>query len=91
MTLEMYTLTPDRLERIVIEIRLFQAAFGPPPSKEGEGADLASEEAIRDYCLADWPEGEEHQRWLDTAPIPEIADWVLAGGPTAYLKEEETP
>ena len=45
-------------------------------------------EDVREFCLADWPEGAEHQRWLDTASIDEIADWCCSGwskttGPTA--------
>ncbi len=31
---------------------------------------------VQAACLYDWPAGEEHQRWLDTAPLPEIADWA---------------
>ena len=38
-----------------------------------------TEAQVRDYCLADWPEGQEHQDWLDNAPVSEIADWVIAG------------
>lgn len=34
---------------------------------------------VRDFALSDWPEGDEHQRWLDTADPQEIADWILAG------------
>jgi hypothetical protein len=36
-------------------------------------------EEVRDFALADWPEGEEHQAWLDTANEREIADWIVAG------------
>lgn len=36
-------------------------------------------DAVREYCLADWPEGEAHQRWLDNAPVSEIASWVRSG------------
>jgi hypothetical protein len=25
----------------------------------------------------DWPEGARHQTWLDSAPIAEVANWVL--------------
>lgn len=35
---------------------------------------------VREVALADWPEGAEHQAWLDSAPVQEIADWVLATG-----------
>ena len=38
-----------------------------------------TESHVREYCLADWPEGQEHQAWLDSASVAEIADWVLAG------------
>lgn len=38
-----------------------------------------SDSDVEDYCLADWPEGQEHQDWLDTADASEIANWVLAG------------
>ncbi len=34
---------------------------------------------IRSYCLADWPEGESHQGWLNTATAHEIATWVIMG------------
>lgn len=37
-------------------------------------------DAIRDFILDDWAEGEEHQRWLDKAGVTEIADWVIVGG-----------
>ena len=35
-----------------------------------------SAEAIESFILADWNEGQEHQDWLDTADVQEIADWV---------------
>lgn len=37
-------------------------------------------EQVREFCLADWPEGEDHQLWLDTAPADEIAGWIEADG-----------
>jgi hypothetical protein len=36
-------------------------------------------EQVRDFALADWDEGAEHQDWLDTADEREIADWIVAG------------
>jgi hypothetical protein len=36
-------------------------------------------EQVRDFALADWDEGAEHQVWLDTADEREIADWIIAG------------
>jgi len=35
-----------------------------------------SEERVSDICTSDWTEGEEHQNWLNNAPVEEIADWV---------------
>ena len=32
-----------------------------------------------DYILADWPEGDEHLRWVINATVHEILAWVLAG------------
>jgi len=37
------------------------------------------DEAAQEFCLADWPDGEEHWRWLLTADRSEIEDWVAAG------------
>ena len=28
--------------------------------------------------LYDWPEGDDHQNWLETADPQEIADWLAA-------------
>jgi hypothetical protein len=36
-------------------------------------------EQVREFALADWDEGAEHQEWLDTADEREIADWIIAG------------
>lgn len=27
-------------------------------------------------CLSDWPQGDEHQAWLDNTPAQDIADWA---------------
>ena len=32
---------------------------------------------IRAYCLAERPDGEPHQYWLDTAPPENIAQWIV--------------
>lgn len=36
----------------------------------------ATLDEIGDICGYDWVEGEDHQRWLKTAPAQEIADWL---------------
>lgn len=41
-------------------------------------------EAVREYCTADWPEGQEHQDWLDTASVHEIATWCWQGDQTQH-------
>jgi len=30
----------------------------------------------RDVILYDWPEGDEHWQWVQTAPVAEIVDWA---------------
>lgn len=35
-------------------------------------------EKVAAFCCADWPEGDEHQAWLNTAPAEEIANWMQA-------------
>jgi len=37
---------------------------------------LAEHEA---FILADWPEGDDHWRWVATAPMAEVVDWAQAG------------
>lgn len=32
----------------------------------------------KEFILADWPEGDEHLRWVLTAKIQQILDWVKA-------------
>jgi hypothetical protein len=32
-----------------------------------------------EFILADWPEGDDHWRWVIDAPVEEIASWVEAG------------
>lgn len=38
-----------------------------------------TEAQVRDFVLADWPEGQLHQDWLDNATVEEIASWVVTG------------
>ena len=63
-TTEHYTIDPTKLAAIVASVQTSR------PMTEAQ---------VRDYCLADWPEGQEHQDWLDSASVSEIADWVIAG------------
>ena len=32
-----------------------------------------------DFILADWPEGDDHWKWVATAPVAEVVDWAEAG------------
>ena len=59
-----YTINQNRLAEIVANVQQTS------PMTEAQ---------VRDFVLADWPEGAEHQDWLDNAPVSEIADWVVAG------------
>ena len=33
-----------------------------------------------DFCLADWPEGDEHLQWLLDADADELRSWTEASG-----------
>ena len=37
--------------------------------------------ATETHITDDWPEGQEHQDWIDTADARDIADWI---GMTVY-------
>ena len=60
-----YTIDKDAIQAVV-------------SSASGRQYSLTAEE-VELFCTADWPEGQEHQDWLDTATPEEIADWVIAG------------
>lgn len=38
----------------------------------------ATTELIETEICADWNEGAEHQKWVDTASAQEIADWIAS-------------
>ena len=60
-----FAIADDKLQRIIELVREFL------PSQP--------DAAIEAFCLADWPEGQEHQDWLNKATAEEIADWAIAG------------
>lgn len=62
-TTHYYTMTNDRIQQVA---EIVQQA-GYPLSIAG----------VADFCCGDWPEGQEHQDWLNVAPVAEIASWVL--------------
>lgn len=45
---------------------------------QNDRPDIA-QRTIEEFVTADWPEGKEHQQWLDNASVQHIADWVIAG------------
>lgn len=48
------------------------------------------EDRLRNVCVdTDWPEGEEHQTWLDTADMMEIGDWALTVAGSAAQESDE--
>lgn len=61
---EYYTISDDKLAEVTDVL----TARGYEPE----------ESSVRGFLLADWHEGEEHQRFIDTAPATEIVDWMEA-------------
>jgi hypothetical protein len=42
----------------------------------------ATIDLVSDYCAGPWEDSaDRHFRWLETAPIEEVAHWVEAGYP----------
>lgn len=41
---------------------------------------FADDAGARAFCLADWPEGDGHWRWLIVADVEGIRAWIAAGG-----------
>lgn len=63
---EYYTIAEDKLAQVVA--RLNKRDRHP-----------VTTEAVRSFILADWPEGQEHQDWIDHADVDEIAQWIAVG------------
>jgi len=58
-----YSISRDKLQEVVA---IFNADNGV----------TASEEKIKSVLCYDWPQGQEHQDWLDTANAQEISNWL---------------
>jgi hypothetical protein len=43
------------------------------------GAGITDFATMDEFIQADWPNGDEHQVWLNNASAREIASWVIAG------------
>ena len=61
----MYRIDSDKLAEVV---RLFNDQVDPK----------ATDELVEREITADWNEGDEHQRWVDSAPAQEIVDWLAS-------------
>lgn len=69
--MQTYTISDTKLADV---IRIYNELVNDP----GVNADPATDDEIESAICADWPEGDEHQRWLNTASAAEIADWLVA-------------
>ena len=70
-----YTMSHERIDAVIAAV---QADY---PS--------ATEDDVISVLDGDWPEGREHQEWLNNATIAEIAAWV--GGIYVNLIEPARP
>ena len=66
-TMDGYTIDSAKLAEIVADFR---------SHPRGDAGAVASD--VRDTLLYDWPQGDEHQDWLDTADVDEIVDWLVS-------------
>jgi len=47
--------------------------------KETFGGEIETGSYIHDVVLCyEWPNADDHQEWLNTAPVAEILDWALS-------------
>jgi len=60
-----YTIDEDKLEQVTEIV-----------NRDTDPA--ATPELIRQHICADWPEGQEHQDWIDAAAPEEVADWIAS-------------
>ena len=60
----MYTIDREKLEAVV--------------NVYSESEPNVSTADVEAYICGDWPEGQEHQDWIDSADPQEIADWIAA-------------
>lgn len=58
-----YTITDEKLDEITA---IFRRETDP----------AATEATVKSAILADWPEGQDHQEWIDSATAQQIADWI---------------
>jgi len=49
---------------------------------------MATVKDIDATLFADWPEGDDHTRWMQTATAKEIADWAAGIVGTQLLEHE---
>lgn len=61
----MFTIDNDKLVKVT---QIFNS----------ETDETATKEVIEKEICANWNEGEEHQKWIDTAEPSEIADWLTS-------------
>ena len=61
----MFTIDNGKLQKVV---RIFNRDTDPK----------ATDDLVKSEICADWNEGEEHQKWIDSASPAEIADWLAS-------------
>jgi len=62
-----YQINNQKLEQVVSE---FQA--------HPQGDAGATSYDIESHICSDWPEGQEHQDWIDESNPDEIVDWLVS-------------
>lgn len=73
-----YELSPRQRERLATELTERARRLAPDVSEASAGSLAATALAgiERIATEQDWPEGDEHQVWLDEAPAAAIIDWA---------------
>lgn len=69
---EAYTISNERLNAIT------EAVYKHNAKRIKNGGKAVSGGYIRPHLLADWPEEQAHQDWLNNADVQEIAEWIIS-------------
>lgn len=70
---ELLAIAIDRMYREEIKMSNKQQPIDAAHERVNSTPEL---EPYDDVIFADWAEGDEHWRWIATAPVAEIIDWV---------------
>jgi Arc/MetJ-type ribon-helix-helix transcriptional regulator len=74
---EVIAIAIDRLYQQEKEKTMDQSLYDQARQRVDNTPEL---QPFEDTIFYDWPEGDDHWKWVATAPVPEIVDWAETVG-----------